>query len=69
MKWNASVDMTVTIDYEDIEADSEEEAKKIAEDMAREDIDYNNCNAEEESVTAFVWTDDNPEDEEDVDEF
>lgn len=55
MKWNASVDMTVTIDYEDIEADSEEEARQIAEDMAREDIDYNNCNAEESSVHAFVW--------------
>lgn len=55
MKWNASVDMTVTIDYEDIEAESEEEAKKIAEDMAREDIDYNNCSAEESSVYAFVW--------------
>lgn len=55
MKWNASVDMTVTIDYEDIEAESEEEAKQIAEDMAREDIDYNNCNAEEFSAHAFVW--------------
>jgi len=55
MRWSASVDMTVTIDYEDIEADSEEEARQIAEDMAREDIDYNNCNAEENSVHAFVW--------------
>lgn len=55
MKWGASVDMTLTIDYEDIEAETEEEARQIAEDMAREDIDYNN--AEESSVRASVWAD------------
>ena len=53
MKWSATVDMTLTIDYEDIEADSEREARRIAEDMAREDIDYNN--AEESGVSAIVW--------------
>lgn len=53
MKWSASVDMTLTIDYEDIEADTEEEAKQIAEDMAREGIDYNN--ADYSHVNSFVW--------------
>lgn len=55
MKWSATVDITLTIDYEDIEAATEEEARKIAEDMAREDIDYNN--AEENGVSAIVWED------------
>lgn len=55
MKWNASVDMTLSIYYDDIEADTKEEARQIAEDMAREDIDYNN--AEEIVVRAHVWED------------
>lgn len=54
MKWNASVTMTLNIDYEDIEADTEEEAKRIAEDMAYEDVDFNNCNCNDDA-TAFVW--------------
>lgn len=56
MKWSASVDMKLTIDYEGIEADTKEEAERIAEDMAREDIDYNN--AEESGVSATVWEED-----------
>ena len=40
-KWNASVGLQLTIDYEGIEADTETEA--IAKDRALEDIDYNNC--------------------------
>ena len=42
-KWNASVGLQLTIDYEDIEADTEAEAIQIAKDRALEDIDYNNC--------------------------
>ena len=53
MKWNASVSMTLTLDYENIEVETEEEATQIAEDMAREDISYNN--AEERAVSAYVW--------------
>jgi len=33
----------ITIDYEDIEADTKTEAIQIAKDRALEDIDYNNC--------------------------
>lgn len=47
-KWNVSVGLTVYVDYDDIEADSREEAEQIAKDRALEDIDYNNCNAYEE---------------------
>jgi hypothetical protein len=54
MKWNATVDLTLQIDYEDIEADTEEEAKRIAIDMAYEDVDFNNCYCNDEAE-AFVW--------------
>ena len=54
MKWNASVTMTLNIDYEDIEADTEEEARRIDEDMAYEDVDFNNCMCDDDA-TAFVW--------------
>lgn len=53
MKWNVTVDMTLTFDYEGIKADSREEARQIAENMAREDIGYND--AEEKRVSAIVW--------------
>lgn len=53
-KWNASVTLTLNIDYEDIEADTEEEAKRIAEDMAYEDVDFNNCNCSDDAM-ALVW--------------
>lgn len=42
-KWNASVGLQLTIDYDDIEADTEKEAIQIAKDRALEDIDWNNC--------------------------
>lgn len=42
-KWNASVGLQLSIDYDDIEADTEEEAEQIAKDRALEDIDWNNC--------------------------
>lgn len=55
MKWNASVTMTVSIDYDDIEADSKEDAERIAKEMAEEDIDYNNCDADVDSLYASCW--------------
>ncbi len=45
-KWSASIGLQLTIDYNDIEADTEEEAIQIAKDRALEDIDYNNCNCD-----------------------
>lgn len=38
-KWNASVGLQLTIDYDDIEADTEGEAIQIAKDRALEDIE------------------------------
>lgn len=55
MKWNADVTVTLSISYEDIEADTKEEAEEIAESIALEDIDYNNCVCDDESAKAFVW--------------
>lgn len=37
-KWNASVGLQLSIDYDDIEADTREEAEQIAKDRALEDI-------------------------------
>ena len=42
-KWNVSVGLQLSIDYDDIEADTREEAEQIAKDRALEDIDWNNC--------------------------
>ena len=69
-KWNASVGLQLTIDYEDIEADTETEAIQIAKDRALEDIDYSNCecdtsdpivyccykeDSDEQRITDFIW--------------
>ena len=65
MKWNVSVGVRLSIDYDDIEADSEEEAKEIARERALEDIDFNNAELDEYGgVTVYcAW----PEEEEDED--
>jgi hypothetical protein len=47
MKWNVSVGLRLNIDYDDIEADNEEEAKQIAEERALEDVDFNNAYLDE----------------------
>lgn len=55
----------LTIDYYngEIEADTKEEAERIAKDKALEDIDYNNCSCDCEPI-ASVWTDDEEGDKE-----
>ena len=42
-KWYVSVGVLLSIDYDDIEADTKEEAEEIAKSKALEDIDYSNC--------------------------
>lgn len=59
-KWNASVTLTLNIDYEGIEAETEEEAMKIAEEKAYEDVDFNNCNCSDDA-SAYVWEQDDEE--------
>lgn len=55
MLWNVSVGVRLTIDYDDIEADTEEEARQIAKERAEEDIDYNN--AEWDGTTVYcAWS-------------
>lgn len=46
--------MSLSIDYDDIEADTKEEAEEIAKARASEDIDYNNCNCEVDNMS--VWS-------------
>ncbi len=43
MKWNVSVGVMLSIEYDDIEAETEEEAKEIARERAEEDVDFNNA--------------------------
>lgn len=50
-KWSVSLGLTVYIGYDDIEADSREEAEQIAKDRALEDIDYNNCDADDKATS------------------
>lgn len=44
MKWNVSVDVMLSIEYDDIEAETEQEAKEIARERAEKDVDFNNAN-------------------------
>lgn len=52
-KWSVSLGLTVYIGYDDIEADSREEAEQIAKDRALEDINYNNCEIVENIINLF----------------
>ena len=61
MKWNVSVGLRLSIDYDDIEANSREEAEEIAKDRAMEDIDYNNAVADDAIVYCCYPTDEDEE--------
>lgn len=50
MKWNVSVGVMLSIEYDDIEAETEEEAKKIAKERAEEDVDFNNASLDNLTV-------------------
>ena len=60
MKWNVSVGLRLTIDYDDIEADSQEEAEAIAKERIIEDIDFNNAEFNEYGgITVYcAWSED-----------
>lgn len=61
-KWNASVGLQLTIDYEDIEADTEAEAIQIAKDRALEDIDWNNCDCDVDNSIVYSCYEEESED-------
>jgi hypothetical protein len=63
MKWTVSVGVRVSIDYENIEADSKEEAKQIARLQAMEDLDVNNAEIDYDGVTVYCAYPTNGEDE------
>ncbi len=61
MIWNVSVGIRLNIDYDDIEADSREEAERIAKERAAEDVDFCNAYTDEYGITVYcAW----PEEEE-----
>ena len=67
MKWSVSVGLRLTTDYDDIEAETQEEAEEIAIEKALEDIDYNNASCDESDVIVYAaWSADEEEDDEDV---
>ena len=49
MKWNVSVGVMLSIEYDDIEAETEEEAKKIAKERA-EDFNFNSASLDNPTV-------------------
>lgn len=52
-KWSVSLGLAIYIDYDDIEAE------QIAKDRALEDIDYNNCDADDKATVYSCYeTDD-----------
>jgi hypothetical protein len=56
MIWNVSVGVRLSIDYDDIEADTGEEAEEIAKQRAEEDVYFNN--AEWGGTTVYcAWSD------------
>ena len=68
-KWNASVGLQLSIDYDDIEADTEEEAEQIAKDRALEDIDWNNCECDADNPIVYCCYKEGTEDEYSVTNF
>lgn len=62
-KWNASVGLQLSIDYDDIEADTREEAEQIAKDRALEDIDWNNCECDTNNPIVYCCYKEGTEDE------
>lgn len=65
MKWNVSVSVRLTVDYNDIEADTEEEAKNIAKEKADEDLwfDYVTFDG---FPSVIAWSDEEDEKEDEV---
>lgn len=64
-KWNASVGLQLTIDYDDIEADTKAEAIQIAKDRALEDIDWNNCDCDASNPIVYCCYEEETEEAED----
>lgn len=62
MKWNVSASLTLDIDYDDIEADTKEEAEQIAKDRALEDVEFNNCNCNDTVSVYCCYSNDELED-------
>lgn len=64
-KWNAGVDLQLTIDYDDIEADTEAEAIQIAKERALEDIEWNNCDCDASNPIVYYCQEEETEEAED----
>ena len=56
MLWNVSVSVGLTMEYEDIEADTEDEAIAIAKERADEDLWFDNATFDGFS-SVIAWSD------------
>ena len=60
MKWNVSVGLNLSMNYDDIEADTREEAEAIAKERAVDDVDFNNAYLDESGVIIYAaWPEEN----------
>ena len=64
-KWSVSVGLQLSIDYDDIEADTEAEAIQIAKDRALEDIEWNNCDCDTSNPIVYYCKEEETEEVED----
>lgn len=64
-KWNAGVSLQLTIDYDDIEADTKAEAIQIAKERALEDIEWNNCDCDASNPIVYYCQEEETEEAED----
>lgn len=55
--------LQLSIDYDDIEADTREEVEQIAKDRALEDIDWNNCDCDVDNPIVYSCYKEESEDE------
>lgn len=62
MKWNVSVSVRLTMDYDDIEADTEEEAMDIARERADEDLWFDNATFDG-FTSCIAWSNEVEDDE------
>jgi hypothetical protein len=66
MKWSVSVGVRLSIEYDDIEAETQEDAEEIAIERALEDVDYNNASCDENDTIVYASWSNDEEEEDDV---
>ena len=66
MRWTVSVGIKASIDYDDIEAESRDEAILIAKERALEDVEINNCDYVDEDDLCIYCAYETEEEEDEI---